>query len=68
MLPQGPPSRVHPRIKNRPVTVSAAEMCALAGRLNDGRVTAADLRLAERLLFALAQVLRLQADSSIEVP
>jgi len=40
-------------------------MCALAARLSDGRATAAELRLAERLVLALVD--RLPADSSIEV-
>jgi hypothetical protein len=45
--------------------VSTPEMCALAARLDDGRATAEDLKLAERLIMALVD--RLPADSEIEV-
>jgi hypothetical protein len=47
------------------VTIATWEMCSLAARLTDGRATAEDLQLAERLLLHL--VLMLQRDSSIEV-
>jgi hypothetical protein len=40
-------------------------MCALAARLTDGRATAEDLQLADRLLLHL--VLMLPRDSLIEV-
>jgi hypothetical protein len=47
------------------VTVTTVEMCALAGRLGAGRVTAEDLRVAERLILALVH--RLPADSTLDV-
>jgi hypothetical protein len=47
------------------VTVSTIEMCSLASRLGDGRATAADLRMAERLIMHL--VMSLPEDSTVEV-
>jgi hypothetical protein len=47
------------------VTVSTPEMCALSARVGAGMATAAELKLAERLIMALVD--RLPPDSSIEV-
>jgi hypothetical protein len=47
------------------VSIATWEMCALAARLTDGRATAEDLQLADRLLLHL--VLMLPRDSLIEV-
>jgi len=45
--------------------ISTPEMCGLAGRLSSGRVTLADLQLAEKLIMALVN--RLPPDSTIDI-
>jgi len=47
------------------VTVTTAQMCALASRLGDGRASQDDMRMADKLIMAL--VMLPPADSSINV-
>ncbi len=39
--------------RNGAITVSTADMCRLGARLRDGRATADDIRMADRLIMAL---------------
>ena len=55
---------VTPKQRNG-VTIGTVEMCALAGRLNVGDVTPAELQLAIRLLLMLVR--RLPADAALDV-
>ena len=50
---------------NAGVTVSTPEMCSLAARLGDGRVTVEELRLAERIIMAFVNML--PPDSTISL-
>jgi hypothetical protein len=47
------------------VTVTTVDMCALADRLETGAVTAAEMKLAAKLVMALVD--RLREDSAIDV-
>jgi hypothetical protein len=56
---------VTPSARDGGTVISTADMCSLAARLSGGTATAADLRLADKLIMAL--VTRLPPNGALDI-